>query len=195
MPYGTQPQPTESNSDKTLQPSEQSRAHNELSFTPLGIAYAPNTPTKCAACPGHFDKLGDHSLTCCKTARFATNHNTIRDAIRQFLKISTEALVLQEVAVARNPPKRSGSPGSAVVADHVVFIGNQTIWLDNATVISTSAPAAVQPLRETAATPYTPSPMRSTSNTMAMPPPNKPASTPSSMSPEERFTRNGTSAT
>ena len=105
----------------------------------LGIACAPSHPTSCAACQRDFDTFGDHALTCKKTARWATTHNTIRDAITRFLK-RNDIFVQTEFTVARrNSTTRRHDNGSLINADHLVLIKDQALWFDNATVVPTGA--------------------------------------------------------
>jgi hypothetical protein len=102
----------------------------------LGIACAPITPLTCAACHREFDALGDHSLTCNKTARWKATHNSVRDLITRFLK-ANRIFVQHEFCVARrdHPNHR----GKAIIADHLLLINDQALWLDNATIVSTGA--------------------------------------------------------
>jgi hypothetical protein len=105
----------------------------------LGIACAPATPTHCASCQRQFDELGDHALTCKQTARWSTTHNRIRDSLTSFLK-TNDLYVQTEYSVARRDSvTRRYDRGSLINADHVVLIGDTTLWLDNSTVIPTSS--------------------------------------------------------
>jgi hypothetical protein len=75
-------------------------------------------------------------LTCCKTTCWSNTHNRIRDSITRFIK-SNQLFVQHEFCVAA--PNSPNPRGKKIIADHLIIINDQTLWLDNSTIVPTGA--------------------------------------------------------